>query len=242
MQLRRLNFMPQRWPSVWVCVAGHAIVVLLCGFVFGCWPTFAGLTGNHGVEVAQGLHALEIAQRVLDHLFPASTGTAARYQIRIRFLPSFQPDCQVLISYGYKGTTTVSYSEASIGVQRAIDDFGAEAAAADPAAVARRMKAKTRTVTVPSDSGRRWLTEFLRSLGDSTTPIRDSALKGEQEGGIVIQADGTVYSLRYEGPTHAIALDVAGPELGEPIQKGDLPVVQWMIAVRKEFLALPPRQ
>jgi hypothetical protein len=181
------------------------------------------------LSAQSGLEPVATYERLLDRVLAVETPTLPpRFEIRIRFRPSFHPECQVVIRQSVDGKGSLSYVEADTQVWKLVETITSDTSIE---IAAKQVKRTALTVSVDATTTREFLRGLFRSLNASTGQLVADTLSGEETGAVTIQLDGTNYSLEYEGSQQRLSLTVPGSEIGTASTSDDIAVVQWMNVV-----------
>lgn len=169
-------------------------------------------------------------ERVWDAAFPNESdhGSPLRFSLVLRFLPSFEPESQIVIrcEKSETGATSVDYAKATTSaVEVTYRDFLGERSP-DVQAVAMKMGVKRVSFAATPGASRKWLEGFLRALASSAAGIEKRAFNG----GVIL--DATEYRLQYTEEFNSLSFDFVGSPGGRE-HPNDLPVVKWMNATRR---------
>ena len=184
-------------------------------------------------------------EEVLGRLMPGhDTFTkGARFAITIRFLPPFSPEGQIAITYSFNSKASINVIELSKPLHAILNRLVAETDKQDDiAGMASLVKAKTKTIDIPGDLARKWLSGFWRSVSDLSQNGPRDALKLDGTGQVEVDGDATLYEVIYSDTRSRLELDIQGPDPKEGVHLGGLdPMVAWTISVRREADALKAR-
>jgi AbrB family looped-hinge helix DNA binding protein len=184
-------------------------------------------------------------EEVLGRLMPGHDAfvKGARFAITMRFLPPFSPEAQIAITYSLDSKASINVVELSKPLHLIFDKLVAGTGKQDDiAGVASLVKAKTKTIDIPGDLARKWLSGFWRSVSDLSQIGPGNALKLDGTGQVEVDGDATLYQVIYSDTRSRLELNIQGPD---PKERGHLdgldPVVAWTLSVRREVEALKAR-
>ena len=100
--------------------------------------------------------------------------------------------------------------------------------------MAKLLDVKKTSITAKADEFKPWFQAFWKAFENSATPFHKRAFSN------IIQLDGTKYVLEYIDGDHRFSFELRGPEVGyeDLNDPDDLPLVKWMVALRKEIQEL----
>lgn len=159
----------------------------------------------------------------LDLVFSLNEGECrwTHYQVKLRFLPSFQKESQIVLCQRFDGETIAFNQSLSPSDQQV---WGAVISAANgertPAEIAREFHAQTRKCEVASDLTKQWMQEIL------SLPLNPPPFEGK------FMTDGVGYELIVEAGTNWTWVAVQGP-------REDVPLITWMNKVKKALDSAP---
>jgi hypothetical protein len=116
------------------------------------------------------------------------------FRIQLRYLPSFEPEAQVTISQGKGQAASVEYLVA----ESRVVDLAPEDGDSGPESIARRVRVRRRTFTVPAARAFAWQAGLFASLHRTGRALQPDARKTYADGSLTITFDGDAYELRYE--------------------------------------------
>ena len=179
----------------------------------------------------------EVYEQVLASVFaPPANSKDTRFVMKLRFLPSFHPESEVIVDHSLRSRGTITVRTAKEIVSDAIDEYFTRTGVKDPATLASSVSMRRVDRDLPVGKTAAWVHAFWTALAESVPLLDRKSLEHDGTDMITIQLDGTEYRLEYEDSMHKISLVFRGSAVGfnDANDSGDLPIVRWMNAVRLE--------
>ena len=178
----------------------------------------------------------KICSQILDAAFRTNLqeGTETSFSLRLRFLPSFHPESQIVIRYEQNGHVSVDYMVATVQLSTVIQSHFINIPVPDIAEAAKLMDIKQKSLALSEGTAQKLFHDLWAALAASTALMERKAYARE------IQLDGTQYILQYQEGGNSFTCAYMGSEVGheDPNDMYDLPIIKWMIAVRQEVAKL----
>jgi hypothetical protein len=180
------------------------------------------------------LISTETHDRVLEILF-SRYNLKGDYWFVLRFKPSSSPESQIVVREERDKIEVVEYTSLSGNIYSKLNSIMAEGGKEDAIEMAKLIKVGKRSIDIPDAQARQWRTSFFKSIGDSIKAFKQRS--EEYDKGIgTLTIDGTFYNLWYHHVDHiTIAFDFYDEEVRDRQPNGDLKLVQWMNAVRRDI-------
>jgi hypothetical protein len=173
-----------------------------------------------------------IYEKLLDRILSIEKSAShLRFEIRLRYKPSFHPERQVVIRQTVDGKASITYSEAATQVSKLLEEIQTDASIEK---AARQVKRVVVTSPIDASTAQELLRGMFESFNNSTSELVASLLAGEQDGTVTVQLDGTEYTIDYEGSQQRFSLTIVGSEIGATSIDSDVIVVRWMNQVLKK--------
>lgn len=179
----------------------------------------------------------ETYNRVLDILFPrdepASGGTL--WAVVLRFKPNSKPESQIIIRRDVnRKLEVVEYTSPDGSIYGKLNEALARGDKEDAAEMAKSIRVTRREVSVAPAQARQWYATFFDSLASTTKTLRGALEESEKTGAESFVLHGTFYDLWYEQGLNEMSFKLYDVEVDKPGSDGELKLVQWMNAVRRE--------
>ena len=198
-----------------------------------------GVANNTAGRVVQVHPDPQVYRQILDMAFPSNLGKGRTnmFSLVLRFLPSFQPESQIVIRYDGNNNASLEYMVATVQLNAVLSRYFANTRTPDIAKAARLMDVKQAPLVISDEIVRSWFHELWTALSASTELLEKRGLARE------IQADGTQYILHYQEGVNHLTFEYGGSELNNEATTNqyDLPLVKWMMKIRKEVAKLAGR-
>jgi hypothetical protein len=211
------------------------LVLILCmAEALICQPNALEKTQVAPIKIAFS-QPPEFYKKVFDLAFPPNRGIGiSGYWMMVRFLPSFSAESQIVIRHEGKSEISIDYFVAGRGLQSLLAEEFSDSKNPDISRVAKLMEVKKTSIAAKTDAFEPWFQAFWKAFENSAAPLHKSAYTN------YIQLDGTKYVLEYRDGDHHFSFELRGPELGyeDLNDPDDLPLVKWMLVLRKEILEL----
>jgi hypothetical protein len=161
--------------------------------------------------------------RVLDLLFPwgSRTGDETLLRVVVRFLPSFNPASQLVMT-STDQQTTIEYSKSAVLFEKAI----AASVTEDAATTAKSIRLDRVNRSIEPKIARRWSDELWSALARSPSAVKKRV-------GLV-QLDGTNYEIRISTSLAELSFSIQDEEVSDSKPTGKTQIVQWVNARRLE--------
>lgn len=179
----------------------------------------------------------ETYNRVLDILFsrdePASRGSL--WAVVLRFKPSSKPESQIIIRRDVnRKLEVVEYTSPDGSIYGKLNEALARGDKEDAMEMAKSIRVTRREVSVAPALARQWYVTFFDSLASTTKTLRGALEESEKTGAESFVLHGTFYDLWYEQGLNEMSFKLYDVEVDKPGSDGELKLVQWMNAVRRE--------
>lgn len=178
----------------------------------------------------------ETYNRVLDMLFPrnepASGGTL--WAVILRFKPSSKPESQIIIRRGVNKIEAIEYTSSDGSIYDKLNEALARGSKEDAAEMAKSIRVTRREMSVAQAQARRWSATFFDSLASTTKTLREAFEESEKTGAESFVLHGTFYDLWYEQGLNEVSFKFYDVDIDKPGSDGELKLVQWMNAVRRD--------
>ncbi len=176
-------------------------------------------------------------ERVLDILFPRenSEPDKADFSFIIRFMPSSGAESQINIRKFEKSVSITESKSLSGNIYNRLNKILAETCKENAEEMAKRLKSKTKNISIPKAKAIEWHYKLLDSLNGTFNLIKQRSQKLERTREIGIVLDGTVYQLWYENAADEMKFEFYDEEIDDVRKTGYLPTVQWMNGIRQEI-------
>ncbi|HLB87421.1 MAG TPA: hypothetical protein VJK29_07190 [Terriglobales bacterium] len=174
--------------------------------------------------------------QMIDSLFPRpSSDGNNRFLMSLRFLPSFHPESQIVLSYSIESRAGVEYLTLSKPLMPLIDADEARGLVRHPQELASLAGLKRSYFSVTPQQMKEWLRGLLDSLASSGPWLNDRATQHDGTREASVTLDGTRYVLELETTEDNLSLIVVASELDTGGESEDPSVVKWMNSVRREI-------
>jgi hypothetical protein len=173
----------------------------------------------------------EYTNRIMDIAFPSQygVGPTERILMRLRYLPSFNPESQIIIKLRTNSEVEIRYMIATTSIQ-AIRNSGI----VDIEKAAKLTKVKSYNISITSQLFNSWLTSFWNAYGNSINYFKINAMSD------IIRLDGIKFQLDYFATDNHISIEIASSELNDKAYDSS-PIVEWMLLVRSSVEELLTR-
>jgi hypothetical protein len=174
-----------------------------------------------------------IYERVLDLVFPRNL-EASNYRVVLRFRPSNQPECQlVLLKELGVSLRVIESTSASGNIFHRLDALIRRGPKETAEELAKRIVVRTRSIEIPDDRGSLWHAEFLDAIMPLSETIRKETAALERTRTASVIMDGTDYDLWYEWGFNSMSFHLSDDEVTDR-PNGRSKLVRWMNSVRLE--------
>jgi len=183
----------------------------------------------------------ETYNHVLDILFSRNV-TASRgslWTVILRFKPSSKSESQIIIRRDVNRTLeVVEYTSPDGSIYGKLNEALARGDKEDAVEMAKSIRVARREVSVAPGQARRWYATFFDSLANTTKSLREALDESEKTGAESFVLHGTFYDLWYEQGLNALSFKLYDVEVDKPSSDGELKLVRWMNAVRRDVAKL----
>ena len=209
-----------------------AVTLLLLSLSFAACPTPAQ-TGAANTPTDQ----LEAYHTAVDQVFARpSEARRARVIVVLRFLPSFQPEEEIVLMVGSgQGTNVVTY-KAKGSIWRKLQEANRTGEPLNLLAVAASVSVERKQFAVPDPIVRNWVTQLLNAVDGYSKYVR-SAVTGSSRDEDSVSVDGVLYNLIVQTPQGDLTLERSAPGTLDQSQTED-PVASAMRVIRDELSAV----
>ncbi|HYW73742.1 MAG TPA: hypothetical protein VE961_22150 [Pyrinomonadaceae bacterium] len=208
------------------------IIFVMVTVMIACAMTIECQTGDGAVK-SDKIISQEAYNRVLDILFPRDE-PRGDYGLVLRFKPSFHPESQVVIKRGVDKVEVIEYTSLNGNIYSKLNELMSHGAKDDPAELAKFIKVRRKSIQVPYAQIKQWHASFLESFGQSLIAFRKRSEEFDKAGTISVVIDGTFYDLWYGQGVNDMSFSFYDEEVSDKLPDGQLKVVQWMNAVRRD--------
>jgi len=169
--------------------------------------------------------------RLVDNVFPRPKfSEPKRFVVVLRYLPSFHPEVQIVLSYDLLSNGEAEYKTLRAPLreffERHKDTRNVGGAEALPVVESCR-------IPISGDQMRRWFFELLDRIGSSAITVGRQAMELDGSKVVRVQLDGTRYCIDMEMGGDRLSLAVQGSEIGACCASKDADLVRWMDTVRR---------
>lgn len=182
----------------------------------------------------------ETYSRVLDILFPRdgpdSGGTL--WAVVLRFKPTSKSESQIIIRRGVNKVEVVEYTSPDGSIYAKLNEVLARGGKEDATEMAKSIRVKRREVSVAHAQVRQWYASFFDSLASTTKTLRGALEESDKTGAESFVFHGTFYDLWYEQGLNKMSFKLYDVEVDKPGSDGELKLVRWMNAVRRDVAKL----
>jgi hypothetical protein len=178
----------------------------------------------------------ETYDRVLDIVFPRADPDTSKtiFEFVLRFRPSFHATSQIVIRKRVDKIEVVEYTTPDGNIFDKLNEILDRGGKEDAVAMAKSIRVKRREISVPSTQVKQWYATFFDSLVVTTKTVRERGERSDKTRSVTLVLDGTTYDLWYKQSLDTISLSLYDVEVDTPASDGELKLVQWMNAVRRE--------
>ena len=174
----------------------------------------------------------ETYERVLDTVFQRDEANRD-YDFVLRFEPSTAPESQIVIKRAAGKTQVVEYTSLSGNIYRKLDNMKANGGKEDSVEMAKLVQVRKRLLEAPEAQVNQWRSSLPGMMAASMKLLEQRS--AEAASGIgTITIDGTFYSLWYDQVGTHMSIGVWDHEVSNREITGELEVVRWMNAVRRD--------
>jgi hypothetical protein len=174
---------------------------------------------------------------ILDQVFPRDGRPhQATATFILRFLPSFQPEEEIVITLGPESKASVVTFRAEDSIWRKLGEASRNGGAASPLAIAASVKVERMQLAVAEAAARKWADQLLGAAEAYAKDLR-AAPAGNAGNENSIEVDGTLYRMVIETPQSDLTLEFSAT--GTPTHQNALDdFMGAMERVRREVTAL----
>jgi hypothetical protein len=200
-------------------------------------PCLCGLAATPKVLAQESLPAvLDTIEtgKILNQVFsrPEADFSKSQFSIVLRYLPSFEPEEQILLTYDVSSSGHVTYETLKIPLRKALGESD------DRATLSSRAGLRTTTASVRGLKIVSWFRNLTASMASSLPLVQQQAVPNAKTHEVTLLLDPTSYIIEIDALENHISFDVVGSELGSGGDPRDLPLIKYMLQIRKEVRAL----
>ena len=195
-------------------------------------PGDSGIRPQGGALGSRKVISRETYARVVDMVFPRD-GEGHGHDFILRFEPSFAPESQIVVRNAVNKIEVLEYTSLSGNIYKKLNSVVAHGGEEDAVAMAKLIQVRKRLVEVPITQALQWRDGFADSVGNSIKTLEQRSAEAAKGVGTVT-IDGTFYSLWYDPEGSHISISVWDHEISDREITGELRLVRWMNAVRRD--------
>jgi hypothetical protein len=174
----------------------------------------------------------ETYERVLDTVFQRDEANRD-YDFVLRFEPTIAPESQIVIKRAGRKTVVVEYMSLSGNIYRKLDNIMANGGKEDAVEMAKLVQVRKRLVEVREAQVRQWRGSLPEMMAASMKLLEQRSAEAAKGIG-TITIDGTFYSIWYDQVGTHMSIGVWDHEVSNREITGELELVRWMNAVRRD--------
>jgi hypothetical protein len=210
---------------------GFSLVVMLLLFQLSADGSRTSLLAQDPLKSYKVI-SRETYERVLDTVFQRDEANRD-YDFVLRFEPSIAPESQIVIKRSAGKTQVVEYTSLSGNIYRKLDNIMANGGKEDAVEMAKLVQVRKRLVEVRDAQGNQWRGSLPGMMAASMKLLEQRS--AEAASGIgTTTIDGTFYSLWYDQGGSSIFFRALDHEVSNREISGELDLVRWMNAVRRD--------
>ncbi len=178
--------------------------------------------------------------RVLDAIFPYERlrANVVQYQMVLRYTPSAQAECELIVNVYNNGHARVSFFEVSGSTAwDTANDYVRKNGSESVAQIAALVDVKKQEIDVPLSQAELWHRRLLLSLVETSRELQEESDEVQRSGEVTVSLDGTGYELWLFQNMTEIRWKVVDEELDDARTSGRFAVARSMNEVRRSVLS-----
>ena len=148
--------------------------------------------------------------KILNQVFspPEADFSKSQFSIVLRYLPSFQPEEQIMLTYDPSSSGHVTYETLKIPLRKALGESD------DRTTLSSRAGLRTTTASISGPKVIAWFRNLTASMASSLPLIQQQAVPNAKTHELTLLLDATSYIVESDAFQNHVSFDVVGSELG----------------------------
>jgi hypothetical protein len=178
----------------------------------------------------------ETYNRVLEIVFPRDDPDTSKtiFEFVLRFEPSFHATLQIVIRKRGDRIEVTEYTSPDGNIFDKLNEMLDRGSKEDAVAMAKSIRVKRREISVPDTEIKRWYKGFFDNLAMTEKTLKQRGEESDKTRSVTLVLDGTTYDVWYKESLDKVSLSLYDVEVDTPGSDGELKLVQWMNAIRRE--------
>ena len=181
-------------------------------------------------------------EEFLAQVVPTGNSRAEEFRLTLSFLPSFHPECRIVVVGKLHSDTTVYYQTSEKPILKTMAASQAEGKDFGIGDLVRVAGVRSTTLPLSREQAKSWLVKLASAFSSVVGQTEHSLVGATASNGILVHLDGTLYTATLEIGETRLSAVVTGSEIDEPAADDDPPMVRVMNSVRSQVASLSKLQ